>query len=59
MELLLIRHGQSEADLLGVHEGRADFSLTKTGIIQAEKMAKYVAKHYPPDITIKPFKKSQ
>lgn len=52
MELLLIRHGQSEADLLGVHEGRADFPLTKMGIIQAEKMAKYVAKHYPPDIIL-------
>ncbi len=25
MILLIIRHGQSEADLLDVHEGRADF----------------------------------
>jgi 2,3-bisphosphoglycerate-dependent phosphoglycerate mutase len=28
MEILLIRHGESEADLLQVHEGRADFELT-------------------------------
>lgn len=27
MILLLIRHGQSEADLLNVHEGRADYAL--------------------------------
>ena len=29
MELFIIRHGESEADLLGVHEGRADFPLTE------------------------------
>ncbi len=27
MKLLVIRHGESEADLLDVHEGRADFAL--------------------------------
>jgi 2,3-bisphosphoglycerate-dependent phosphoglycerate mutase len=31
MEILLIRHGESEADLLQVHEGRADFELTDRG----------------------------
>ena len=31
MKLLIIRHGQSEADLLDVHEGRADFPLTALG----------------------------
>ena len=31
MLLLLIRHGESEADLLDVHEGRADFELTERG----------------------------
>ncbi|MFJ7972857.1 histidine phosphatase family protein [Psychrobacillus sp. NPDC096389] len=50
MEILVIRHGQSEADLLGVHEGRADFSLTVLGEQQAKKMAAYVASHFPPDI---------
>lgn len=29
MQILLIRHGESEADILNVHEGRADFELTK------------------------------
>lgn len=52
MELLIIRHGQSEADLLEVHEGRADFPLTELGKIQAKKMAKYVAENNPPDLIL-------
>lgn len=46
MRILIIRHGESEADVLNVHEGRADFSLTERGHRQAEAMADYVAKHY-------------
>ncbi len=46
MELLVIRHGESEADLLDVHEGRADFSLTERGHQQAEAMADYVSENY-------------
>ena len=38
----MIRHGESEADLLHVHEGRADFELTRRGHRQAEAMAEYV-----------------
>ncbi|QUG40158.1 histidine phosphatase family protein [Psychrobacillus sp. INOP01] len=52
MELLIVRHGQSEADLLGVHEGRADFPLTKLGEQQARNMAAYVSEHLPPDIIL-------
>ncbi|MGN7387907.1 histidine phosphatase family protein [Sporosarcina sp. SAFN-015] len=52
MELLVIRHGQSEADLLEVHEGRADFPLTELGERQAGKMAATVAKEYPPEIIL-------
>ncbi len=44
MKLLLIRHGESEADLLDVHEGRADFPLTERGRCQAQAMAAAVAK---------------
>ena len=44
MKLLLIRHGESEADLLDVHEGRADFSLTARGRRQAQAMAAAVTK---------------
>ncbi len=46
MRILVIRHGESEADLLDVHEGRADFALTERGHRQAEAMANYVADNY-------------
>ena len=46
MKILIIRHGESEADILGVHEGRADFELTTKGKIQAEAMAKWVNQNF-------------
>ena len=46
MKLLIIRHGESEADILDVHEGRADFELTDRGHSQAECMSEYVNQHY-------------
>lgn len=46
MKLLIIRHGESEADILNVHEGRADFSLTERGHKQAAAMSEYVAQNY-------------
>ena len=49
-QLLLIRHGESEADILHVHEGRADFPLTERGHRQAEAMGKWVTEHYKPDL---------
>ncbi|WP_064094251.1 histidine phosphatase family protein [Rossellomorea aquimaris] len=50
MEILLIRHGESEADILHVHEGRADFSLTAHGVKQVHAMANRVKREYPPDV---------
>ena len=49
MKLLVIRHGESEADLLDVHEGRANFALTARGHRQAKAMAEYVAESYQID----------
>ena len=46
MDLLVIRHGQSEADILKVIEGRANFNLTELGHKQAEAMAKWVNENY-------------
>ena len=46
MRLLVIRHGESEADILDVHEGRADFELTERGHRQAEAMSEYVSQNY-------------
>ncbi|WP_267129005.1 phosphoglycerate mutase family protein [Radiobacillus deserti] len=48
MQIVLIRHGQSEADLLEVHEGSADYPLTEKGVHQAKKMAKRVLEKFPP-----------
>lgn len=48
--ILLIRHGESEADILKVHEGRADFSLTEQGRRQAAAMAKWIVSHYKIDM---------
>ena len=49
-KLLLIRHGESEADILKVHEGRADFPLTENGHRQAAAMGKWVAERYKIDM---------
>jgi 2,3-bisphosphoglycerate-dependent phosphoglycerate mutase len=49
MELLVIRHGQSEADILKRIEGRADFPLTLLGKQQALLMAEWVKELYIPD----------
>ena len=44
MQILLIRHGESEADILHVHEGRADFELTEKGRQQVQKLVQKVKK---------------
>ena len=49
MRLLIIRHGESEADILNVHEGRADFELTERGRRQAQAMSSYAATNYKID----------
>jgi 2,3-bisphosphoglycerate-dependent phosphoglycerate mutase len=45
MDLLVIRHGQSEADILKVIEGRANFNLTELGLEQASLMADWVSRY--------------
>lgn len=52
MEILLMRHGQSVADIEDRHEGRADFPLTDVGRTQAEAAANWIANRYPPDTII-------
>jgi len=49
MILLVIRHGQSEADILKVMEGRANFNLTDLGRKQAQLMSKWVVQNYDVD----------
>ncbi len=46
MKLIIVRHGESEADILNVHEGMADFSLTDLGKEQAQDLAKSIKVNY-------------
>lgn len=46
MKLLVIRHGQSEADILKVCEGWANYDLTALGHQQAQATSSYLAKNY-------------
>lgn len=48
MQILLIRHGESEADILHVHEGRADFELTDKGRQQVQRLVQKVKKDFAP-----------
>lgn len=52
MEILVVRHGQSIADIEGRHEGRADFMLTDLGCKQADCAAKWIKEHYEIDIIL-------
>ncbi|MEK4706905.1 histidine phosphatase family protein [Bacillus sp. FSL R10-2780] len=49
MQILLIRHGESEADILNVHEGRADFELTEKGRQQVQRLVQKVKADFSPD----------
>lgn len=52
MEILVVRHGQSVADLEDRHEGRADFELTELGCRQAKCAGKWIKDHYEIDIIL-------
>lgn len=52
LEIMIARHGQSVADIENRYEGRADFPLTYLGYEQAEKLALWIKKNYPPDIIV-------
>ncbi|MGL5675587.1 MAG: histidine phosphatase family protein [Cellulosilyticaceae bacterium] len=52
MELLVVRHGESEADIIGCIEGRADFPLTERGENQGKALAKWMKKHYEIDLIL-------
>ena len=47
--LLLIRHGQSEANLSRVFAGNYDAPLTELGLRQAEKTAEFITENYKVD----------
>lgn len=43
MRLILIRHGESEGNASGVMQGRMDFGLSPTGVLQAQATARYLS----------------
>ena len=43
--IILVRHGESEANLNRILAGQLDFPLTELGVYQAELAAKYILKH--------------
>lgn len=49
MEILLVRHGQSVADIEKRHEGRADYELTDLGVRQANALAAWISENYSID----------
>lgn len=48
IELIVVRHGQSVADIEKRYEGRADFPLTDLGREHAKKLAYWLKENYPP-----------
>lgn len=52
MDLIVLRHGQSVADIEERMEGRADYPLTDLGRIQAFKAAKWISEKWNPDVII-------
>jgi 2,3-bisphosphoglycerate-dependent phosphoglycerate mutase len=49
IELLVLRHGQSQADLEDRHEGRADYPLTELGREQATRVGAWLAGRFSVD----------
>jgi 2,3-bisphosphoglycerate-dependent phosphoglycerate mutase len=52
LDLLVVRHGQSIADIEDRFEGRADFELTDLGMQQAKLAADWINENYKPDYII-------
>ena len=48
-KFLIIRHGQSEANLLDVFAGNYDAPLTERGILQAQRTAEYIKDNFKVD----------
>ena len=44
MQLLLVRHGESEDDLINAYGGWADFHLTNNGKLQLTETAEHILK---------------
>ena len=47
--LLLVRHGESEANRSGIFAGNLDADLQDRGLVQAKRSAEYIAENYKVD----------
>ena len=47
MRLLLVRHGESEANARGLLQGQAEYALTERGVEQARLVGARLAREYP------------
>ena len=45
--ILLVRHGESEGNVLGVFTGHSGYPLTENGHRQAKLTAEYIRENYP------------
>lgn len=52
LDILVLRHGQSTADIEKRLEGRADFELTELGRQQAERASQWIEKNFKPETII-------
>jgi len=52
IKLIVLRHGQTVADIEGRHEGRADFPLTELGEKQVKKSIERIINSYSIDVII-------
>ncbi|MBP7175329.1 MAG: histidine phosphatase family protein [Thermoclostridium sp.] len=52
LEIMIVRHGQSVADIENRYESRVDFPLTDLGHAQAAKLALWIKLNYPPDFIV-------
>ncbi|MEI8067620.1 MAG: histidine phosphatase family protein [Candidatus Shapirobacteria bacterium] len=50
MKLIIVRHGQTEANVDGVLQGKSADNLTKKGIEQAKSLGKYLKEKYEIDM---------
>ena len=48
--VLLVRHGESEANRSGIFAGHLDADLQDKGVLQAQKSAEYIAENYKVDV---------
>ena len=51
-KFLIIRHGQSEANLLDLFAGNFDAPLTELGILQAQRTAEYIKENYNHNLSV-------